>query len=83
MVTHVSRILAPVSSGARGALFRLTLRSFETSVTVYQSIWRYIPDDSNLQQHLCESLRSTMFNIVITKVMALEIRSIWIPQFLK
>jgi hypothetical protein len=33
-----------------------SLRSFETSVTIYQPKWCYIPKDSNLEQHCCHKL---------------------------
>jgi hypothetical protein len=36
----------------------IALRSFKTSVTIYQSIWCNIPEDLNLHQHWCENLGS-------------------------
>ena len=35
-----------------------SLWSFRTSATIYQSTWHNIPNDLNLQHHLCKNLKS-------------------------
>jgi len=35
---------------------------YETSVYVYQTAWRYIPEDSNLYIHYCGKFKSRTYN---------------------
>jgi hypothetical protein len=37
--------------------------AFETSVTIYQSTWRNITEDLNLQQHSCENIKYFTFSL--------------------
>jgi hypothetical protein len=62
------KIVLPISSGSISSerVYKLScvtlkmkaLRCFETSVAVYQSTQRNIPEDLNFQQYRCENLKS-------------------------
>jgi hypothetical protein len=56
---------------AMSALMMEAARASETLVNIYQTTWRYNPEDSHLHAHRCENLKSylhrngflLMFNI--------------------